>query len=253
MRMLTEQEVSLVAGGTSSSDFGYGDDWWIYDASWYGSSYDDDSAIVVTGHRQVWEPNWFWLVNPPAGPDTGGGGGGGTGGETPPVAKETPCVEAAPSSCTLQDLNNLALAASNEIAAGDDEGREFGVIFYTLDGVLGETPIFTNVNTESPDSDIDWNRGLALVPDGAVIVGMLHNHPDISGIVDTIPSYNNMTTHGQDWTSYDSFQRLNSMDYRGIHADPNMLMYIYSNEDHKTHVYDKTDHNQTSPSCSLQD
>ena len=59
-------------------------------------------------------------------------------------------------------------------------------------------------------------------------------------------------TYGQDWNSYDSVKDIGTKDYRNITASNNLLMYIYSNEDGKTHVYDKTDRNTTQTSCSLQ-
>lgn len=112
------------------------------------------------------------------------------------------------------------------------------------------TSVFTNPNSDDPSSEIDWNIGVSMIPGGSIIVGTLHNHPDISGINDTIPSYSDVRTNsrGTDWLSYDSIIGFNS---NGITTDPNLLMYIYSNEDHNTHVYDKNDHNTTTTSCGL--
>jgi hypothetical protein len=149
----------------------------------------------------------------------------------------------------LQDLNNQALKASNDIHAGNDEMWEYGVIFYLKDGRLQNTGIFGG---DSP-GEINWSLGFARVPDGAIIVATLLNHPDDPNVVDSIPSMDTMQNPGgHDWLAYNSFLLGGDSNSRGITTDPNMLMYIFTNEDNKTRVYDKTDRNTTHPSCSLQ-
>lgn len=214
---------------------------------------EEDAPITVTGRRNVSEDS---------GGDIGGnyaagfypGGTGGMGGSSSPdgpveQAKDTPCVEAAPSNVPLQDLNNQVLRASNDIHARNDEMWEYGVIFYLKDGILQNTGVFGG---GSP-GDINWNLGFARVPDGAIIVATLHNHPDDPNVDDRIPSMDTMQNPGgHDWLAYNSFLLAGDNNSRGITTDANMLMYIFTNQDNKTRVYDKTDRNTTYPSCSLQ-
>jgi hypothetical protein len=212
-----------------------------------------DEDILVTGDSTE---NDF---SPPTGGEGGAGGvGSGGGNEFSPdngggggeiVAEETPCVEAAPSSVSLQDLNNKALTESIAISNRNDETFEYGVILYLKDGVLHSTGVFGGQYTDR----VDWNLGIPLVPDGAIIVATLHNHPNENNVNDTIPSMDTMRNPGgTDWLAYDSFLTIAQRNTRGITADPNMLMYIYTNEDMKTRVYDKTERNTTQTSCSLQ-
>jgi len=212
---------------------------------------EEDGPITVTGRRNVSEGTDGDIGgNYGAGfyPGTSGPGGSSVDGQTE-QAKDTPCVEAAPSNVALQDLNNQVLKASNDIHAGNDEMWEYGVIFYLKDGRLQNTGIFGG---DSP-REINWNLGFARVPDGAIIVATLHNHPDDPNVDDRIPSMDTMQNPGgNDWPAYDNFLSVADRNSRGITTDPNLLMYIFTNEDSKTRVYDKTDHNTTHPSCTLQ-
>jgi hypothetical protein len=256
MRVLSDREAMLVAGGWGSSDYGYYDWWDNYDSSWYGVYFDNyEQTVVVTGPS--WQPDWSWLWSTGGGSGGGGdpgGNGGSGGGETAPEALPTPCVEASPGGVALQSLNNMALAMTNKIASehADYSTYEFGVILYTLNGELASTPVFSSHS----DSEINWNLGVDMLPNGAVIVGILHNHPDEPGIDDTIPSLNTMQhPGGHDWQAFDSFLTVSDRNSRGITTDPNMLMYIMAHESGdplKTYVYDKTDKNTTHHSCSLQ-
>ena len=202
------------------------------------------SEITVTGPG-------YWDPTLPNDPDPGylGGGGGSGPGDPEPEANPTPCVETSPAGVSLQAMNNAALAASNAIAALDDEHFEYGSIIWSLNGIVS----WTTPYTQNSDHDVNWLGGLSEVPAGAVIVGIVHNHPDISNFVDDrIPSGN--LNPGFDWPHYN---QLVDQDHppnfgRGITADPNALLYIYTNQDHKTHVYDNTDKNQDGPSCALQ-
>jgi hypothetical protein len=211
----------------------------------------EDEPIVVKGGREVDDDS-----GDDAGGDYGDGsypggtsGGGGWGGGEEVVAKETPCVEAAPSNVPLQQLNNDALKLSNEIATRNDEMWEYGAIFYLKDGVLQNTGVFGG----GQPGDINWNLGFVLIANGAVIVAILHNHPDEPGVDDTIPSLDTMRNPGgHDWRVFDNFLSVSDRNSQGISTDPNLLMYIYTNEDSKTRVYDKTDRNTTQKSCSLQ-
>ena len=174
-------------------------------------------------------------------------GDDGTADTSDPVANPTPCVETTlvTSGATTAAANNAALAASNAIAALNDEAYEYSSIVYFSNGSTGFTTPWTN----NLDDEVNWVGGLARVPDGAVIIGIVHNHPDEGIMPSTYPSPN-------DWTSYGQLVNFNSDSDptnlpRGITVDPNLLLYIYSNEDSKTHVYDSTDKNETATSCSL--
>lgn len=233
MRVLTDYEVDLIAGGWgSSNDLGeaavYGYDFWF---SW---------------QDLLW---WFGPI-----PGEGGGGGAGSEAELSPEPLETPCVETVfETGVSITDANRAALAASNQIAALNDETFEYSSIIYVLNGAVG----FTSPYTDHLTDRVNWAGGIDAVPNGAVIIGIVHNHPDDPNVHDNIPSGAGQAD-GIDWTSFDQLVNWNR-DHdnahdlpRGITVDNNMLLYIYSNEDEKTHVYDKTDKGQTRPSCSLQ-
>ena len=125
---------------------------------------------------------------------------------------------------------------------------EWGSILYVLNGELFSTPLITSGFTDQ----INWNHVTPYVPDGAVIVANLHFHPDENGINDAIPSYYNLMdgSEGQDWQAYSSFLEFRA---RGITTDPNMLMYIHTNDPNNlgTWVYDRTDRNTRTRSCAL--
>jgi hypothetical protein len=267
MRILIADEIPLVAGGTSSSDYytggsggpygdgsGYGEGggggsgggfyYWVFTAN-TPTYYDSTGAIVVTA-------NGYWDYLSFSDGYTGSGGGISSP-DPAPVAKDTPCVETTTSGGSLADINNAALAASNAIAAKNDETYEYASIVWEPNGTVGWTAPYTDNLTD----EVNWAGSLSQVPDGSVIVGIVHNHPDVSGINDTIPSGAG-SENGEDWDAYSQLINWNSTHSasndlpRGITVDPNMLLYIYSDEDQKTRVYDNTDKNQTSGSCSLQ-
>lgn len=277
MRMLTTYEVSLVAGGTSSSDYypdGAGGP--FGDGSGYGEGSGDSTGGPLSGYFNgffIWVNDSFgpaqtdsfgntivtgashWEFVPYSGSGEAGYVGGGQGDITAAVANATPCVETsfAATNVDLATVNNAALAASNAIASLNDETYEYSSIIWELNGAVGWTLPYTD---HDPD-EVNWTGNLSQVPDGAVIVGIVHNHPDDPIMNDTIPSGSGQE-NGQDWDSYNTLVNWNdnhpsSTDLpRGITVDHNMLLYIYSDQDHKTHVYDNTDKNQTSTSCSLQ-
>lgn len=211
------------------------------------------SEISVWGPDPEPEPDWEWWNDDSPSNDYDpvycGNGGGDGGGDSEPEANPTPCVEASPAGVSLQAMNNAALAASNAIAARDDEHFEYSSIIWSLNGTVGSTTPYTN----GLPGEVNWLGGLSQVPAGAVIVGIVHNHPDRGGATDErIPSGG--LNGGDDWGHYN---QLVDQDHapnfgRGITADPNALLYIYTNKDHKTHVYDNTDKNQINPGCSLQ-
>jgi hypothetical protein len=202
----------------------------------------DGTTITVTGTPGSTISIIAWR---PGGGGYGGGSGGG-GGTTGTEANPTPCVETSfdSSDASVHAANNAALAASNAIAAKDDETFEFSSIVYSLNGQIGWTQPYTDHLTDQ----VNWLGGIGQVPSSAVILGIVHNHPDIDGISDTIPSLT--SEGGRDWQSYDQLESWSGT--RGITVDDNALLWIYSNEDGKTHVYDNTDRETQYTSCSLQ-
>lgn len=221
--------------------------------------FDDGDIIIVTGH----------IFTAAYSSGAGGGGGGGglgglqddtisitpttTGDEAIPAAEPlpTPCVETtfATPNVSLTDANRAALAASNAIAGRNHERYEYSSIVFSHNGKVGFTEPYTN---RSPD-EADWmNPEIASrIPDGAVILGVVHNHPNRPFIDDSIPSGGD-PSDGVDWQKYEIMVGSDLNLPRGISVDKNMLLYIYTNEDRKTRVYDKTDKQQTKPSCPLQ-
>lgn len=237
------------------------------DADWSDENgngfFDEGDAIIVTGH--------VFTAAYSGGPGGGGGGGslGGlqddaasvtptSGDEALPAAEPlpTPCVETtfATPNVSLTDANRAALAASNVIAGLEkNDTMEFSSIVFAQDGRVG----FTEPYTDLLDDRVNLLGAIGLVPTGAVILGIVHNHPDDSAIRDSIPSGAGQE-NGRDWSAYDQVVNWNR-DHdtaddlpRDITVDQNMLLYIYTDEDNKTRVYDKTDKGQTRPSCALQ-
>jgi len=210
-------------------------------------------AIVITGNNVgywTFEQIGFCGFDPSAGysPPNNGGGSSAT-------PNATPCVETtfATPNASLADANREALEASDEIAAKNDwDAYEYSSIVYVSNGVVGHT----DVQTQHLADRVNWLGNLSQVPDGAVILGIVHSHPDLSGITDTIPSGG--SEGGNDWIMYRTIVNFNSdrdtaHDLpRGITVDPNMLLWIRSPEDpNKTYVYDNTDKSQDTPGCSL--
>jgi hypothetical protein len=225
-RSLTAEEIDFVSGGTG--------------------------VIIVTGTRikanvatggggflAYLEQGYDGNDNPTLQPNNGEGG------EYMDPPKDTPCVEEKPDGVDLLEINTAALLASNAIAARNDETYEYGVIIYEVNGQIGWTQPFT----QQSETNIDWNGGIPMVPDGARIIGIVHNHPDVGSIDDRYPSYD--IFQNDDWDAYDALRDWGGT--RGITVDSKMLMYIYTNQDHTTRVYDKTDKGDTHPSCPLQD
>jgi hypothetical protein len=172
--------------------------------------------------------------------------------------RDTPCVETTflTPGISRTDANRAALAASNAIASKNDvQTFEWSSLIYAINGSV----YYTTPNSDHLVDGVNWTSSDALkqIPDGAVIIGVVHNHPDDPTITDTIPSGSGREG-GDDWLSYDTLVNWNRRHDdahdlpRGITVDPNMLLWIYSNEDSKTHVYDNTDKNQDTPTCTLQ-
>lgn len=215
--------------------------------------FDDGDPIIVMGY--VYTAG----LSSGAGGVGGGGGLGGleddvisitpsTGDETIPAAEPlpTPCVETtfATPNVSLTDANRAALAASNAIKhIGIYQTYEFSSIVFVHNGQVG----FTDPYTDLLEDDVNLLGGIGNVPTGAVIIGVVHNHPDQINVDDRFPS-------PRDWVGYSNIQELSSSGSlpRGITADANTLFYMLSDQNRKTYVYDRTDKNTKSASCSLQ-
>lgn len=263
MRALSNAELDLVAGGTASSDYypGSSGEWyegggdgsgggtgiWIWNEVTASVSVDD--GVPDSGPRGYWTYYSF----------DGGSGGtpdegyGGTGGPYEPAEEpnETPCVETtfATPGVTTHDANRAALAASNAIASEPNSWLyEYSSIVFVHNGVVGWTPPYT----DNSEIGVRFLGGISGVPAGAVIIGIVHSHPDEPGVDDTIPSGAGHTpVQGEDWYAYNTIANVSNLP-NNITVDPNMLLWIYTNEDGgSTHVYDKTDKNQVdSTNCS---
>lgn len=226
--------------GTAST----GANWTDSDGNGY---YNLGDTLVVTGSVFV-------------GAYTGGVGSGG-GGSLPPddttsipvptgeTATEIPGQESLPTTCvettfategvSLAAVNRAALAASNAIAGLADHRFEYSSIIFYHEGKVG----FTEPHTDRLPGQVDLLGGRHNLPSGAIILAVLHNHPDLTRANDGYPSET-------DWGAY---AQIKSYDFgRGITVDGNFLYYISTDRDGKTRVYDKTDEFETVKSCPLQ-
>ena len=221
-------------------------------ANWEDSNnngfYDLNDTIIVTGRVFV-------------GASSGGSGGGGGGGSLPPddttsipgptgepiteipgqEPLATPCVATtfATPGVSLTDVNRAALAASNVIAGLADHRYEYSSIIFSHEGKIG----FTEPHTDRLPGQVDLLGGRHNLPYGAIILAVLHNHPDLTRANDGYPSET-------DWGAY---AQIESYDFgREITVDTNFLYYISTDRDGKTRVYDKTDEFKTTKSCPLQ-
>jgi hypothetical protein len=223
MRMLSDHELDLVAGGWGSSD------WW--------------------GEAEIWGYSLFfswqdllWMSEPVPGE------GGGSGGAAEPVQEPnaTPCVETVfDTGVSTTDANRAALAAGNAIMARNFQTYEYSAIVWTYNGEVGYTDPYTDHLT----GEVNLLGAISAVPDGAVIIGIVHNHPDDPIINDSYPSGAG-SDPGGDWDAYDAIVGHTGLP-RGITVDSNMLLWMVNAEDNKIRVYDKTDKNQTQASCSI--
>lgn len=102
---------------------------------------------------------------PPTGGDPGTGvpagpGGGGEGAEP----EEPGCVEAAPSSAALRDINNAAESAAAAMKAQAGwHAHEYSAIVFVSNGVIGVTSPYTDRRAD----DVNWLGALGEVPNGA--------------------------------------------------------------------------------------
>jgi hypothetical protein len=215
MRELTASELEFVSGGDDP----------------------ENEEIIVTGHYPpppYYPPSYGYY--PPSYPPYYGGGGGYP---PPPPPTYPPCVEAAPVGYNPQDVLNAAKAAAAEMEAANDENQEYSSFIYSLNGQV----YHTTLHTDGHFGDITWTTND--LPAGAHILGMIHNHPD-DGTEQRMLS-------GDDWNAYNTLEnaQANGTMPNGITMDTNALMFLYSDSDSGLRAYDKTDKNDTSPSCTI--
>jgi hypothetical protein len=231
MRDLTPEECEFIAGGL------------VKKAT--TNSYTDTEVgevVVVSSPPPYPTPPYpIPTTPPPYDPPIYNPGPGGGGTSPPPPDVYPPCVSAAPPGVSPTAVMNAAKAAAADIASRDDETYEFGTLIWEKDGVVNYGIIQTQNSTEKVAIST------AGVPDGAKIVGYIHNHPDLAGVNDAIPSQH---TDG-DWDQYTDLQNATGLN-RGITVSPNLLLFLYTNEDHKVRTYDKNDKNTQTASCALQ-
>jgi hypothetical protein len=226
MRLLTDYEVNLVAGGWGSSSNYYGD-------------------IIITGYLM---PDLSWYFD--AVPYTDGGGGGG-GSSTPTStqdaehqqtadANDTPCVDQVPAGVDINQLNDLAKHMGSVLANCQElTDWEWGAFIYRgTNGQLYQSEPFT------AGHHADMNGASISLPPGAHIVAYLHTHPE-----DSVMDQRMLSDADR------SFIRgLTSNTTGNWSADTNLLAYVVTNDNstsYKTYVYDKSNRDKTSPGCSL--
>jgi len=219
--------------------------------------------IVVTGKRfpkqREYDPGTGGDPGTGTPGDDGGSGGGefggdGGSGEVPVEPLETPCVTNAPDGAPLHDINRQALRVTNTIENLNDgqdvEDFELGSLLYTLGGVAYTTKLFTQ---RLPDTVRPTATTLGSIPDGANIVGFVHNHTSTGASGDK-----GATPSSQDYNFFNSLRdHIQNNVGRDITVDNNALLYIngrentMSNEQRKTRVYDNSYKNKDTPECSL--
>ena len=145
-----------------------------------------------------------------------------------------PCVSAGPS-VSPSALLNAAKQAGAVIESSNDEAWEFGSYLYLHNGQIFHNQPQTQFNSESVAISM---RG---VPDGATVLGYIHNHPERGWPIDQVPS-------SDDWSNYSGLMATTAFP-RGISLDPDALLFIYT--DNNTRVYDKNDHGTTVASCAI--
>jgi proteasome lid subunit RPN8/RPN11 len=182
------------------------------------------------------------------GTDSGytGGDGMGSGGTGTGEPNQTPCVETTLNAgVSTHDANREALKAANKIMTASFESYEYSAIIWAKNGVVGHTEPYT----QNLVDQVNFLGRISSVPDGAVIIGIVHSHPDGAATVDSYPSGAG-SDEGADWDAYDQIVNHTGLP-RGITVDRNMLLWIANAEDSKVRVYDNTDKNLTQPSCAI--
>jgi len=166
--------------------------------------------------------------------------GSGSGGPYEPMdpANDTPCVTASPAGYSLVEINNVAKSMASDIAKENDGAWEYGGAIFGSNGQIGFTGIVTQQNVDRVSYPISQ------IPDGAVILALVHNQPNQHGSDESWPS-------DVDWDLYGDLQDGTIALPRGITVDPNILMYVYTDEDFQTRVYDKNDKDNENEQCAL--
>jgi hypothetical protein len=142
MRLLAHHELNLVAGGYSSSDFGY------YD---YGE-------IVVTGHS--WSYEWIDYSYSYSWTEMGGGGG-----EPEPAPEQNDC----------KDHRALEIKAAINADSNHDTKEHGSVIYRGSDGAVHASPIFEGDERHIDPAVVRQWLSANNIPISDV-VGFAHNH-----------------------------------------------------------------------------
>lgn len=226
MRILTDHELNLVAGGTSSSD---------------GDYY--SQTVYVFGHRvnNDWIDLSFYYT------EIGNGGGGdptlAPDHQQTETANDTPCVNQLPAgmdSAGLHHLNDMVKYLSTEISAlQDSTHNEWGAFVYRMpDGQLYESDPFTAGHQN------DLNGAVTSLPTGAIIVGYVHTHP-----ID--PDSDQRFLSDDDRTFIDTL-------ISSGRADTNMLAYVATKDkdlgyadNYSTYVFDKSERHASTLGCHI--
>lgn len=224
MRLLTDYEVDLVAGGWGSSS----NNWW--------------GEAIVTAYQM---PDLSWAFD--IVPYTDGGGNGGGTPSTQDAAHQqtddadaTPCVDEVPAGVDLAHLNDLAKHMGIHLGALQDVSDwEWGAFIYKgSDGQLYQSEPFTAGHHG------DMIGASIRLPDGAHVVGYLHSHPE-----DDTMDERTLSTADREFIT-----GLIGSSNTHFTADTKMLAYIVTKDGtsaYHTYVYDKSNRNRTSPGCDL--
>jgi len=154
---------------------------------------------------------------------TSGGGGGGGGGDSPPPVNppppETPCERDA-----MEDT--LAQALSDLIKSHPDwNSREYAAsIIRYADGNYGVSALaqgdtYAEAQAREPGSPPQTTFAIGSLAGGAVVVGIIHNHPDI-GYSDAEDLENRYPSYNPGYNGdYNTFDKLVGQDPRFASAD----------------------------------
>jgi len=194
MRLLTEYELNLVAGGRGSSD------------------------IVVTAPTWV---DWSWTFSDDGGPR----GGGSSGGSEPDPEPEYPDDF---DKCADKAADKLAEQIKNEMKAKDNIKRvEYGAIIWRdSEGDVHRTGVIEgtrhNVELDKSWSEVDFAKG-------GKVIGIMHSHPSeypqssFGGKEQWVPS-----TNGHDLSTGDFDNLIAQSSGSAPGFDPaNMRYYLY--------------------------
>lgn len=200
MRMLTDYELNLVAGGTGSSDI------YNWNDGYGGGGGGGGGGIVVIGPSSYYPP-YVWNPN-----DGAGQGGGGSSGSdpSPDLTHEATCGTADGAAKQIADEIKNAPAVAGR---GDWTQVELGTfVVRTADGRYGalESTIYTDNQYNGVTIPDVWGDDY--------VEGIVHNHPDSLGN-DRVDALNRYPGEG-DWAALEVLYNAYSPHYPGY--DPSV-------------------------------